>query len=107
MPISSTTKKLMSKAAWHAYNTYRKGVSYRSQLSKIAALLDARREDILAFQTKQLAKLLQHAYQTTPYYRELLETESAHISQIPTLEKKIFVSNWSISVLKRFPKINA
>ena len=88
MPIHSTTKKLMSKAAWHAYNTYRKGVSYRSQLSKTAALLNAPREDILAFQREQLAKLLQHAYRTTPYYRELLKTESSHISQIPTLEKR-------------------
>ena len=78
----------MSKAAWHAYNTYRKGVSYRSQLSKTAALLNAPREDILAFQREQLAKLLQHAYRTTPYYRELLKTESSHISQIPTLEKR-------------------
>ena len=78
----------MSKAAWHAYNTYRKGVSYRSQLSKTAALLSAPREDILAFQKEQLAKLLRHAYQTTPYYRELLKTESSHISQIPTLEKR-------------------
>lgn len=88
MPINSTTKKLMSKAAWHAYNTYRKGVSYRSQLSKTAALLNAPREDTLAFQREQLAKLLQHAYRTTPYYRELLKTESSHISQIPTLEKR-------------------
>ena len=88
MPISSTTKKLISKAAWHAYNTYRKGVSYRSQLSKTAALLNAPREDTLAFQREQLAKLLQHAYRTTPYYRELLKTESSHISQIPTLEKR-------------------
>ena len=88
MPIHSTTQKLMSKAAWHAYNTYRKGVSYRSQLSKTAALLSAPREDILAFQREQLAKLLQHAYRTTPYYRELLKTESSHISQIPTLEKR-------------------
>ena len=78
----------MSKAAWHAYNTYRKGVSYRSQLSKTAVLLNAPREDILAFQREQLAKLLQHAYRTTPYYRELLKTESSHISQIPTLEKR-------------------
>ncbi len=87
MPIRSTTKKLMSKAAWNAYNTYRKGLSYRSQLSKTAALLNAPRADILAFQNEQLEKLLRHAYQTTPYYRELFKVESPDISQIPTLEK--------------------
>ncbi len=77
----------MSKAAWLAYNTYRKGISYRSQLSKTAALLNAPRADILAFQNEQLEKLLRHAYHTTPYYRELFKTESPDISQIPTLEK--------------------
>ena len=33
-------------------------------------------------------KLLQHAYQTTPYYRELLKTESPDISEVPPLEKQ-------------------
>ena len=87
MPIRSTTKKLMSKAAWNVYNTYRKGTSYRSQISKTAALFNASRPDILAFQKARLEKLLRHAYQTTPYYRELFKVESPDISQIPTLEK--------------------
>ena len=87
MPIRCTTKKLMSKAAWNAYNTYRKGVSYRSQLSRTAALFNASRADISAFQRAQLETLLRHAYQTTPYYRELFKVESPDISQIPTLEK--------------------
>ncbi len=78
----------MSKAAWLAYNMYRKGISYRSQLSKTAALLNAPRADILAFQNEQLEKLLRHAYHTTPYYRELFKTESLPISQVPPLEKK-------------------
>lgn len=77
----------MSKAAWNAYNTYRKGVSYRSQLSRTAALFNASRADISAFQRAQLETLLRHAYQTTPYYRELFKVESPDISQIPTLEK--------------------
>ena len=88
MPINQIAKKRLSKAAWHAYNTYRKGISYRSQLSETAALLNAPRPDILAFQKEQLKKLLRHAYLTTPYYRELFKTEAAHISQIPPLEKK-------------------
>ena len=87
MSIRSNAKKLISKVAWHAYNAYRKGIRYSSRLSQTAALLDAPREHILAFQKERLEKLLQHAYKTTPYYRELLETESAHISEIPTLEK--------------------
>ena len=88
MSINQIPKKCISKAAWHAYNMYRKGINYRSQLSKTAALLSASRTDILAFQNKQLEKLLRHAYLTTPYYRELFKTESTHISQIPPLEKK-------------------
>ena len=87
MPIRSATKRLMSKAAWNAYNTYRKGTSYRSQLSRVAALFNASRADMLAFQRSQLEKLLRHAYRTTPYYRELFKVESPDISQIPTLEK--------------------
>ena len=88
MPIRSTTKKLISKAAWNAYNTYRKGIRYRSQLSKTTALLNASHADILAFQRMRLEKLLRHAYQTTPYYRDLFEVESPDISQIPPLEKR-------------------
>ena len=88
MPLRSTTQKLMSKAAWHAYNTYRKGIHYRSQLSKTAAFFNAARTDILAFQKEQLEKLLRHAYQTTPYYRELFKVKPQNISQIPILEKR-------------------
>ena len=87
MPINQIAKKYISKAAWNAYNTYRKGMRYRSQLSRTTALFNASRADILAFQRAQLEKLLQHAYQTTPYYRELFKVESQDISQIPTLEK--------------------
>ena len=82
------TKRLLSKVAWRAYNTYRKGLRYRSELSRTVALLDAPRETIEAFQAERLEKLLQHAYQTTPYYRELLKTENPDISQIPPLEKQ-------------------
>ena len=88
MPIHRSLKTFISKAGWHAYNTYRKGVHYPFKLSRVAALLDAPRETIEAFQAKRLAKLLQHAYQTTPYYRELLKTETPDISQIPSLEKQ-------------------
>ena len=84
----STTKKFISKAAWRAYNIYRKGVTFGSQLSQINALLNSPRADILAFQQSQLEKLLRHAYRTTPYYRELFNVESPDISQIPTLEKR-------------------
>ena len=88
MPIHRTAKKFISKVAWHAYNTYRKGVYYRSRLSQTAALLNASRGSILAFQKERLKKLLHHAYWTTPYYRELLKNEFTPISQIPPLEKR-------------------
>ena len=88
MSIRRPLKRLLSKAAWHAYNTYRKGLRYPSQLSQTAALLDGHREVIQAFQAERLEKLLQHAYRTTPYYRELLKTGSPDISQIPPLEKQ-------------------
>ena len=88
MSIRRYAKTILSKAAWHAYNTYRKGARYRSRFSQTAAVLDAPRETVAAFQKGQLGKLLQHAYQTTPYYRELLKTETLELSQIPPLEKK-------------------
>ena len=88
MPIHRSVKTLISKAGWHAYNIYRKGVHYHSKLSQVAALLNAPRETIETFQAARLEKLLQHAYQTTPYYRELLKTETPDISQIPPLEKQ-------------------
>ena len=87
MPIRFTTKKLMSKAAWNAYNAYRQGICYRSQLSKTTAFFNAPLTDILAFQRARLGKLLRHAYQTTPYYRELFKTKPQEISQVPTLKK--------------------
>ena len=88
MPIHRAIKTLISKAGWHAYNSYRKGVHYSFKLSRAAALLDAPRETIEAFQAERLRNLLQHAYQTTPYYRELFKTETPDISQIPPLEKQ-------------------
>ncbi|MDE0399202.1 MAG: hypothetical protein OXL96_15510 [Candidatus Poribacteria bacterium] len=88
MTIHHAIKTLISKAGWYAYNTYRKGGHYHFKLSQAAALLDAPREIIEAFQAKRLEKLLQHAYQTTPYYRELFKTETPDISQIPPLEKQ-------------------
>ncbi|MDE0468047.1 MAG: hypothetical protein OYL97_13420 [Candidatus Poribacteria bacterium] len=88
MPIRRSAKMLFSKAAWSAYNSYRKGARYRSRFAQTAALLDAPRETIIVFQQGRLGKLLQHAYHTTPYYRELLETESPDISEVPPLEKQ-------------------
>ena len=88
MPIRRYAKTLLSKVAWHAYNTYRKGARYRSRFAQTSALLDAPRETIVAFQKERLETLLRHAYQTTPYYRELLKTESPDISEIPPLEKQ-------------------
>lgn len=88
MPIRRYAKTLFSKVAWHAYNTYRKGVHYRSEFSQTTALLDSSREAIEAFQKVRLGKLLRHAYFTTPYYRELLGTGTPDIRQVPPLEKQ-------------------
>lgn len=102
MTIQSSTKLLFSKAAWYTYNTYRKGVSFPLQLSKTTALFNSSRDAILKYQQKCVNKLIQHTFQTTPYYRELfneiglnLEDLNKHsnsdptdISIIPPLEKK-------------------
>ena len=88
MPIRRSLKMLLSKMAWHSYNTYRKGTYYRSQLSQTTELLDGARETIMEFQTERLKKLLRHAYRTTPYYHKLLKTDAPDITQIPTLEKR-------------------
>lgn len=102
MPNFRSVKTLFSKAAWSAYNTYRKGVRYRRQIDETTALLNAPRETVLAFQAQRLEALLRHAYQTTPYYRELftkigmrhgnlalqINAASIDVSQIPPLEKQ-------------------
>ena len=93
MSIRRSAKTLFSKAAWHAYNSYRKGARYRSRFSQITAVLDAPRETITIFQKERLEKLIQHAYRTTPYYRELfqrelLKAETPELSHIPPLEKQ-------------------
>lgn len=88
MPIRRSVKMLLSKVAWRAYNTYRKGTRYQSQLAHTTELLNGTREVIEAFQKSRLEKLIQHAYRTTPYYRELLKTEPRSISEIPPLEKQ-------------------
>ena len=88
MSIRRYAKKLFSKTSWYAYNTYRKGVHHHFRRSRTAALLDAPRETIAAFQRQRLEKLLKHAYHTTPYYHEVLKPESPDILQIPTLEKQ-------------------
>ena len=102
MSINRSAKVLFSKAAWHAYNTYRKGIRYRSQLSERDALFNAPRGTILKFQSERLKQLIQHANQTTPYYRELfnklglnqdflfqkINPSTIDISRIPPLEKQ-------------------
>jgi phenylacetate-CoA ligase len=102
MPIRRSAKKVFSKVAWHAYNTHRKGFFYRSQLSKTIDLFNAPRETILKFQSGRLKQLIQHAVQTTPYYRDLfkdfgmkpndllqkINADSIDISQILPLEKQ-------------------
>ena len=102
MSINRSAKVLFSKAAWHAYNTHRKGIRYRSQLSERDALFNAPRGTILKFQSERLKQLIQHANQTTPYYRELfnklglnqdflfqkINPSTIDISRIPPLEKQ-------------------
>ena len=105
MPLRNFAKTLFSRFAWRAYNTYRKGVRFRQQLRETTALLDAPRETVLAYQADRLEKLLRHARETTPYYRELLKRASIEpsrgtgpratgaaaiaLSDIPPLEKQI------------------
>ncbi len=88
MSLPRFVKSSFSKALWNAYNFYRNGINFHSQLSQVDALNNSDRDAILAFQRERLQQLLQHAYQTTSYYRELLKTDSPDISQIPPLEKE-------------------
>lgn len=82
MSIGRSVKTLFSKAAWHAYNTHRKGVFYRSQLSKTTELFNAPRETILKFQRERLKQLIQHAARTTPYYRDLFKDFGLKLSDL-------------------------
>ena len=103
MSIRRSTKKIFSKAAWHAYNTHRKGFFYSTQLSKTTELFNAPLETILKFQRERLKQLIQHAVRTTPYYRDLfkgfglkqndllqkINPDFIDISQILPLEKRV------------------
>ncbi len=102
MAIHRSTKVLFSKAAWCAYNTYRKGLSFPHQFSKTTSLFNSSRDTILEYQRNRIRQLFQHAVQTTPYYRDLFKeiglrqdgltqlfsTDSIDISIIPPLEKQ-------------------
>ena len=102
MAIHRSTKVLISKAAWCTYNTYRKGLSFPSQYSITETLFNSSRDNILEYQRTRVRQLIQHAVQTTPYYRDLFKaiglshddltqlfsTDSTDISIIPPLEKK-------------------
>ncbi len=89
MRFRQSSKAVLSKLAWIAYNTYRKGRHYRRRLIQTAALLNGQSETILAFQQKRLVKLLLHASKTVPYYKPLLKAVPLDISQLPPLEKEI------------------
>ncbi len=87
MLLRRSSKVLLSKAAWCAYNTYRKGLRYRRRLSRAAFLLDAPRESIFAFQRERLQRLFDHASETVPYYQKHLRRGALDISEVPPLEK--------------------
>lgn len=102
MTFHRSTKVLFSKAAWWTYNTYRKGIFYPHQLSKTTALFNSSRDSILNYQRNRVNQLIQHALQTTPYYRDNFKdnglrqndliqhiySDSCDISIIPPLEKQ-------------------
>ncbi|MCG9132020.1 phenylacetate--CoA ligase family protein [Candidatus Poribacteria bacterium] len=88
MPIHHFAKRLLSKSAWRAYNIYRKGLDYNAQFSRTVEILNAPRETIIAFQMESLERILQHAYHTTPYYRELIRAAHFDIYRVPPLEKQ-------------------
>lgn len=103
MFILRTTKEFYSKVAWYTYNSYRKGLFYPHEFSKITALFNSSRDTIFEYQRQRLIKLIQHASQTTAYYRDLFKelglelgdltqhysTDSIDTSTIPPLEKQI------------------
>lgn len=102
MTFHRSIKTLFSKTAWYSYNTYRKGISFPRQLSRITDLFNSSRDNILEYQRERLILLIQHAVQTTPFYRDLLKdigmqfddlilqlnSDSSDISTIPPLEKR-------------------
>jgi len=83
MSIPRFAKSSFSKAAWYAYNSYRKGINFRTQLSEIDALNNSPRDTIFAYQQRRLNQLIIHAHQTTPFYRQHLSgfEPNQHISK--------------------------
>lgn len=73
MSIHRSAKKLFSKAAWRAYNTYRKGLNFPSQLTQSTELFNAPRQHITQYQSERLINLIYHANRTTTYYSKLFQ----------------------------------
>ena len=117
MPIHRSAKVLFSKAAWFAYNVYRKGLSFPQQFSNTTDLFNSNRDTILNYQRKRLNLLIQHAYNTTPYYHDLfkdinlklddliqqLNSDLTAIATIPPLEKQTIRDQLDNLLSDKFP----
>ena len=113
VPILTPAKTYFSKAAWAAYNTYRQGLHYRQRFAKMEARLNGRRDAIEQFQWERIRRLLRHAYETTPYYRNLFDSSRcspddiehpADLQQIPTLEKSVLRTRLDDFISEMFPR---
>jgi len=113
MSILRSLKTSFSKAAWVAYNTYRKGLRYGQELAATEARLSGSRDVITQFQWERLSRLLKHAYQTTVYYRELLHSADIKLtdmqcpfdfSYVPALEKSMIRERSADLLSQVYPK---
>ena len=96
MSIFRNTKTTFSKSAWCAYNTYRQGAHFRQNFAETEERLNGSRKAIVEFQWKHVRRMLEHAYETTTYYRALFDSlrirpeaiqNPLDFPRIPTLEK--------------------
>lgn len=103
MSLHRSAKKLFSKASWRAYNTYRKGLNFPSQLTQTTELFNAPRQDITQYQSERLKNLICHANRTTPYYSKLFQ--EIGFNEID-LNEHINIDHIDISIIRSLQKQN-
>ncbi|MCG9127108.1 phenylacetate--CoA ligase family protein [Candidatus Poribacteria bacterium] len=98
MSITRSAKKIISTAAWSAYNFYRLGKYFKSDYHDVSELFNAQRPRIRHHQVDSLRVLINFSKESTPYYTNLLEgididlyehitDEEIDLSFLPPLEK--------------------
>ena len=81
-------------------------ISRLSTLSKLSSFLRhprVGREEIIAFQNKQLCRLIYYAYENVPYYHKLFDRNGIKPNDIQTVSDLSIIPNTSKNDLQSLP----